>query len=48
MIVVLALITLMAAALGLLGDRLKEVVAARESGQERSSGFPFHRSDHDD
>jgi hypothetical protein len=47
MIVVLALITLMAAALGLLSDRLKEVVAARESGQERSSGFPFHRSDHD-
>jgi hypothetical protein len=45
MIVVLALITLMATALGLLGDRLKEVVAARESGQERSSGFPFHRSD---
>jgi hypothetical protein len=47
MIVVLALITLMAAALGLLSDRLKEVVAARESGQERSIGFPFHRSDHD-
>lgn len=48
MIVVLALIALMATALGLLGDRLKEVVAARESSQERSSGFPFHRPDHDD
>lgn len=47
MIVVLALITLMATALGLLGDRLKEVVAARESGQEKSSSFPFHGSDHD-
>jgi hypothetical protein len=48
MIVVLALITLMATALGLLGDRLTAVVAARESGQERSSGFPFSRSDQDD
>ncbi|MBB4908030.1 hypothetical protein [Actinophytocola algeriensis] len=48
MIVVLALITLMATALGLLGDRLKEVMAARESGQEQSSGFPFHGSDRDD
>ena len=45
MVVLLTLITLMSTTLGLLGDRLKAVVAARESGEERLSGFPFGRSD---
>ncbi|MFC4856686.1 hypothetical protein [Actinophytocola glycyrrhizae] len=45
MVVLLALITLMATALGLLGDRLTAVLADRESGAERPSGFPFGRSD---
>lgn len=48
MVVLLALITLMATALGLLGDRLTAVVAARESGTEKVSGLPFGRSDPDD
>lgn len=43
MVVLLALITLLASALWLLGDRLKEVVAGRGSGQE--SSFPFGSPD---
>ncbi|MGB3437283.1 MAG: hypothetical protein WBA97_00915 [Actinophytocola sp.] len=48
MIVVLSLVALMATVLGLLGDRLKAAVAARESGEGRVSSFPFGGHDHDD
>lgn len=43
MVAVLALITLVSTTLGLLGDRLTAVLAARDSGHEQSSGFPFSR-----
>lgn len=45
MIVVLALITLMSTALGLLGDRLQAAIDGRGSGHTRLGGFPFGRSD---
>lgn len=48
MLVVLALITLMATTLGLLGDRLKTVVANRGSDHGTLSGLPFGRSETDD
>jgi hypothetical protein len=43
MVAVLALITLVSTTLGLLGDRLTAVIAARDSGHEQASGFPFSR-----
>lgn len=45
MVVVLALITLMATTLGLLGDRLQAAINGRGSEHTRLGGLPFGRSD---
>lgn len=45
MIAVLALITLMATTLGLLGDRLQAAIAGQDAGHTRLSGLPFGKPD---